>query len=443
MTMDSPSPTANSQNNGTRFRPITIVWISFLFFASAISEITSSVIIPDVIHRFTQNAFFISVILALNPFFGFTAQPWAGYYSDQIWTPIGRRKPLIIASAFLLAFASLGLPFSEGLAERMGFLEGFVNWIGHPEISSGLIILAIFLTIYQFMGDVISIMTRAVIGDLIPLHHRGKAFAAGHIISSIMQVITLYWGSEIAANSEMAWFSVVAAVSIMAIIPMTFLVKEPYSPPPKKEDKQLGDYLRIVIQTPHFLTLCLVVAGTFVSSMFIRDYYRLFTLEQLGLSLTEALRPFVLMPIVAILASYPIGWLSDRIGHKYITMIGASLVATAGVWGLFANSIMDLAIIAMLVGVGSMTTDLALNAYLLSFMTKGKIGQMSGFANIFRAVPRFTMLLGAGAFIELFDRNYRLAFAGAAICSVASIITIFFLPSASRAEREIKEKEIV
>ncbi|HYD84261.1 MAG TPA: hypothetical protein VEA63_09415, partial [Opitutus sp.] len=81
----------------TGFRRTHVVWIALMYCATGLAEATSNYIMPDAIHRFTQNAFFISIILSLNPLFGFVAQPLAGWYSDRIWTPLGRRLPIILA----------------------------------------------------------------------------------------------------------------------------------------------------------------------------------------------------------------------------------------------------------------------------------------------------------------------------------------------------------
>src|SRR5690606_38961984 len=105
-------------------------------------------------------------------------------------------------------------------------------------------------------------------------------------------------------------------------------------------------------ETPHFFRMCLVIACTFVAGQLVTNYYRLFTKEQLGLSLDEALKPFSWMPVIAFFASFPIGWISDRVSQKFVLQAGATILAIAGLWGVFANSIADLTVMAVLVGVG-------------------------------------------------------------------------------------------
>jgi hypothetical protein len=61
-------------------------------------------------------------------------------------------------------------------------------------------------------------------------------------------------------------------------------------------------------------------------------------------------------------------------------------------------------------------------------MPPDKIGQLSGFANVFRGGPRFLMFLGAGALIELFGRNYRIAFGGAVLFALAALVVLSRMP---------------
>ncbi len=414
------------------YRHSCIAWIALLFCVTGITEATSNFILPDTIHRYTQNAFVISVILSMNPFFGFVAQPWAGWYSDRIWTPLGRRRPVIIVGTICLALSCLGLPLVQQQAELMPWLAPALRIFG-PEMSVGLALVAFWNLIYQAMVDVVSIMVRCIVGDVVPAKHRGKAFAAANVVSVCVIFFTLRWGGTIAKSSELHWYLVVAGLILLAVLPGTFLLSEPYVPPMPKAKGDLGRYWRTIRDTPHFFAMCMVIACTFVAGQLITNYYRLFTKEQLHLGIDEALKPFSWMPIISFVASYPVGWFADRFSSKYATMAGACMLALAGGWGVQAASIWDLRIMAILTGSGFVCMEVAANSYLISFMPPDKIGQLSGFANIFRGGPRFLMFFGAGALIELFGRNYRIAFGGAVLFGIIALILLSRMPKQKRA----------
>jgi MFS family permease len=138
------------------------------------------------------------------------------------------------------------------------------------------------------------------------------------------------------------------------------------------------------------------------------------------------------MPVISFVASFPVGWFADRVSAKYATVAGACMLGCAGGWGVFAHSIWDLRIMAILTGCGFVCMEIAGNAYLISLMPADKIGQLSGFANIFRGGPRFLMLLGAGALIELFGRNYRIAFGGAVFFAIIALVMLARMPKENR-----------
>ncbi|HYD84368.1 MAG TPA: MFS transporter, partial [Opitutus sp.] len=256
------------------------------------------------------------------------------------------------------------------------------------------------------------------------------------VVSVCMIFLTLRLGGTIARTGEWKWYALVAVVSLLCVLPATFLLKEPNTPAPVAGKGRLRDYFDAVRNTPHFLRLCLVVATTFMGGQLITNYYRLFTKEQLGLGLDEALRAFAWMPVIAFFASYPIGWLADRISPKYVTQAGAVLLALSGFCGVRADSIWDLRLMALLVGMGTLCVEVACNAYLFSFLPPGRNGQLSGFVNIFRGGPRFLMFFGAGLFIEIFDRNYRIAFGGSIVCAIVAFILLCGLPRQGNPSRE-------
>ena len=384
-----------------------ILRLPLLYCLTRIPEATPNYLMPPPLHRFTENAFIISIILSLNPFFGFVAQPLAGWYSDRIWTPIGRRKPVIVFGAVCLAVSCLGLPWSKSLA-----------------------VLAFWILIYQFMVDAVSIMLRSFIGDVIPPRHRSRAFGMGEgFISSIMIFATMFWGSKLIGENEWQWYAAVAAVALLATIPATFLVKEHYIPIEKKKGGSLAAYFRTSLQTPYSFRICMVIAFTFVAAQLVMNYYRLFTKESLGLDPEQALKPFSWLPIISLVASVPVAYICDRFRlYKSLTMIGALLAGGAGLAGLFATSSMHLTAMAVLMGLSTVCMAVGLNAYTLSFMPPDKIGQLSGFQNIFRGGPRFAMFFGAGWLIEQFGRNYRIAFAGAVLCVIAAVFILMPMP---------------
>jgi|GEM_PF-6816352 len=294
-----------------------------------------------------------------------------------------------------------------------------------------LAVVAVWNLVFQATVDIIAIMVRCIIGDIVPQNYRGKAFAAANIVSVCMIFFTLRFGGVIASGGELKWYLLVAGVALLAVVPATLFLREPYVPPVNKTAGTKSgwrDYLQAIRETPYFFRMCLVIAFTFVAGQLITNYYRLFTKEQLNLGLDEALKPMSWMPVISFIASFPVGWFADRVSHKIATMAGTLAFVAAGATGVMADSIWDLRLLAIFTGCGFVCMEIAANAYLISLMPADRIGQLSGFANIFRGGPRFLMFFGAGALIELFGRNYRLAFGGAIVCGIVAFLILLRMP---------------
>ncbi|MYE82259.1 MAG: SLC45 family MFS transporter, partial [Gammaproteobacteria bacterium] len=69
------------------------------WFGVHFAEAVSVNLLPLTLYLFTENAFYIGLILAINPMFGFVAQPVVGVLSDRTWTRVGRRAFYLIVAA--------------------------------------------------------------------------------------------------------------------------------------------------------------------------------------------------------------------------------------------------------------------------------------------------------------------------------------------------------
>ncbi|MEM8642564.1 MAG: MFS transporter [Cyanobacteria bacterium P01_G01_bin.54] len=64
----------------------------------------------------------IPILWLAAPMSGLVAQPVIGYFSDRTWTPIGRRKPYILAGAILSSLALVAMPNVSSLWMAAGLL---------------------------------------------------------------------------------------------------------------------------------------------------------------------------------------------------------------------------------------------------------------------------------------------------------------------------------
>ena len=110
------------------FRTISLT--SLLVFGLDFAEGVSISLLPLTLYLFTTNAFVISLILAINPIFGFIAQPLVGVLSDRTWTRVGRRAFYLIIGAPIVALTEIWMPFTTAfwlVVVLVIFMQFFVD----------------------------------------------------------------------------------------------------------------------------------------------------------------------------------------------------------------------------------------------------------------------------------------------------------------------------
>lgn len=95
-------------------------WWVFLItmpvFADAISEYgCGGQAIPFTIAKFKEIPLLITLLTSINYVFNFIVTPIVAWYSDRIWTPLGRRKPLILIGWAGIVIALIGAPLAQNL----------------------------------------------------------------------------------------------------------------------------------------------------------------------------------------------------------------------------------------------------------------------------------------------------------------------------------------
>ena len=155
--------------------------------------------------------FLFGLIWCAGPVTGLLVQPIIGAISDRTWTPLGRRKPFIIAGAILGALALLFFPFSPTL-----------------------LIAALLIWIIDACVNVSQGPYRALVPDITPPEQNALAnsylnfaFGAGSVISLGVAPLLRYF--NIAMSVEQQYM--MAAAALICLIAYTSLtIKEIQKP---------------------------------------------------------------------------------------------------------------------------------------------------------------------------------------------------------------------
>lgn len=166
------------------------------------------------------------------PLTGMIVQPIIGYYSDNTWTKLGRRKPYFLIGAILTAIALIFMPNSALLS---GLLPPML-------IGAGM------LMIMDASINVAMEPFRALVADLLPSDQRTLGFSIqtfligiGAVIGSWLPFVLAEWfgfekssiNGSIPANVTISFYA--GAVVLIGSILWTVIKTKEY--PPEKSDK--------------------------------------------------------------------------------------------------------------------------------------------------------------------------------------------------------------
>jgi len=245
-----------------RARWPTVVVLCCIWCGLAMTENISNYILPLTLGRFTTDAAVIGLFLALNPLFGFIANPLAGIIGDRIWTPLGRRAVLLIISAPIVAVCLLYIP------------NAALVW--H---------LVVLVTAYQFFQDVLWGSNLPLLADLVPPAQRTLVSSA--LVMSAQATGWLFarygMGVWLDAYGEEFLYSI-AALSQVGMVALAALFL--HEPPPARVPRPrltLRRYARDFLADPVLRRFGWLGFWQFFSQHILQGFYVLFTVQTLSL----------------------------------------------------------------------------------------------------------------------------------------------------------------
>src|SRR2546421_7291196 len=131
-------------------------------FGLAFSITTTSVALPPILRHFTESGALIGLVLGSEGVFALALSPVIGPWSDTFHTPLGRRRPFMLAALGPLGFCLLLMPFMPNL------------W------TTTLIVLAFFFAYYVYEPPY-----RGLYPDLLPESTYGRAQGVQHVLRGI------------------------------------------------------------------------------------------------------------------------------------------------------------------------------------------------------------------------------------------------------------------
>lgn len=275
--------------------PRRLVWTLGLgAFGLAFSITVTAAYLPYLLSRFTESGTLIGLILGAEGLFALAVSPVVGPWSDSFHTPMGRRRPFMLAALGPLGFFLLLMPFMPNL------------WV------TALVVLAFFFAYYVYETPY-----RGLYPDLLPPEVFGRAQSVQHILRGAAIGVALVGGGFLLKAWDASPFVFAAFVTTGACGAAVLLIHEEGS-----SQKRVFEGVRAYVarswcifrQEPElrkFLFCNAAWEGAFAAA---RTFVVLYV--TVGLSQSEEMSSAVLGAVAAgyVIAAIVAGRLGDRFG---------------------------------------------------------------------------------------------------------------------------------
>ena len=387
----------------------SLIWLLGLgAFGLAFSITTTAAYLPPLLSEFTDSQTVIAAVLAAEGLFALTVPLVIGPWSDTFLTPMGRRRPFMLAAIFPMGFCLALVAFMPNL------------------LTTAFVVMAFFFAYYVYEPPY-----RGLYPDL--LHEDAFARSQGvqHILRGIAIGVALVGGGFLLSLWDPAPFLLAAAATTLACGAVVRFVKEDGGDAANVY-KGIRAYVRmswdIFLHLPSVRMFLFAMAcweGTFAA---MRTFVVLYITKGLDQSLTVS--SLVLLSVAggytfaAILAG-PVG---DRLGIARV-VFWASIVYGAGLLiGGFAQTWHDYyyAIVFPVAVAGGMVMTLSW-ALLFKLMPAEQRGAVSGIATTTKGWALIAGPLLAGLLIDVLEphleatQGYQILWPFCAFLVLASI----------------------
>src|SRR6476661_8840886 len=341
-------------------------------FGLAFSITTTAAYLPPVLSRFTDSGTLIGLVLGAEGVFALCLSPVIGPWSDTFHTPLGRRRPFMLAALGPLSFTLLLMAFMPNL------------W------TTTLIVLAFFFAYYVYEPPY-----RGLYPDLLPPSTYGRAQGIQHVLRGIALGTALVGGGLLLKAWHAAPFVLAAFVTTAACGAAILWVSEDGGH--GRVFEGVGAYFKrswciLVEETEvrRFLIANAAWEGTFAAA---RTFVVLYVIE--GLHETKAISSAILGAVATgyVIAALVAGRLGDRFGIARVIFF-ASFIYGGGFLVAGAATTWHNWYFALIVAVavaGGMVMTLAWGL-LFKLMPQEHRGAVSGLATTTKGLG---LLLGA------------------------------------------------
>jgi len=356
----------------------------------SVDAITNNMV-PITARHFTDSPLFIAFLVALNRLFGFLVQPYVAWKSDRIQTRWGRRRPFLI-------FGLPGTCFALLLLGAMPFI--FEGESRHALPT--LILLLIANVGLQFFQDVNWGSQEPLYADTFRHQVLGRAVAIRSYAIQLVYFIMNYFAMKWADTHEFIPYLCAAGLVLMSFTMVMWVIKErPFPPPQTVERYNPLAHIGLLFRNSDYLKVSLIGAFGLMLPAAFYLFHPLFVTRTLGLTKSQLGEALAVVPIVALIVSFPCGYLIDRYGPKWITAVGFFAVALVA-WGIayWVHDYTGLMIAMVGYGAAHVLVSLPMTPLVFQYASDKERGTVFGLIQFVRGFSAFAFSLLIGWIVQ-------------------------------------------
>jgi Na+/melibiose symporter-like transporter len=355
-------------------------------------SLTSNVV-PITCRHFTDSAFLIAAILSSKRLFGSLIQPWASWRSDFVRTRFGRRRPFLLVGLPCTAFALLALGLMPVLVRSDSARHSLLALAGIFLINA----------ILQIAVDLNWGVLEPLYADSFRQQELGRASSIRQVASNLLVLFMVTFVIGWADVNELYPYLFGAGAYLVAFgIARTAIKERPTDLVPPSSRYHLGRHLGLILRSRDLLKLAVVCTANLALPAAISLLMPLYVTETLGLSMGALGSTQILGTLLSVVLAFPLGWLIDWLGPKWVMAAGFALFALVSTGLSFWTHDYQSLLVAMTVfGIAQTVALIPMTALVFQYCSARDRGQIFGVIQFIRAFSTFLISITLGSMTQL------------------------------------------
>ena len=415
------------------------VRIGFAFLAiCAFWQMYNNVIPLILTNTFHMNESLSGAIMAADNVLALFLLPLFGSLSDKCKSPMGRRKPFILAGTVLSVLLMLLVPVLDN------------RYFSYPSKGLSMVFVCVLGLLLIAMGTYRSPAV-ALMPDLTPKPFRSRANAVINLMGALGGIIYLILASILYSESRtkglahvnyLPLFLIVAAIMVLSLLIVLFTINEPAlrlqvenyeKDHPEQDVAPAGDDGSRTLPPAvkrSLIFLLISVSLWFISYNAVETWFTTYAQRMWGMSLGSASLCLTIATGGAILSYIPIGQAAARFGRRRVIIAGVILLASC-FFVLFIYTLLSgsfhpvLYLLLLLIGLAWAAINVNSLPMVLEMCSGAEIGRFTGLYYTFSMAAQIVTPVAAGTLMNRIGYTslfiYSTLFAGMAFLTMSQV----------------------